>query len=298
VTLPKQMTQADIGIIGGTGVYGVEGMTNIRELDVDTPFGKPSSKIMIGTVQDVVVAFISRHNIGHLILPHEIPYAANVYAMKDLGVKYLLSFTAVGSLREDYKPSDIVLVDQYIDRTFNRQQSFFGNGIVAHIPFGEPVCHKLKDVVKEALVPLNVVVHETGTLVCIEGPAFSTKAESNMYRQWGASIVGMTAIPEAKLAREAEIAYVSIAMVTDFDCWHPDHDHVTVDIVMENLKKNGFNAQRAVVEVVKLIQNNRFVSKAHNTLQDSIMTPVDRIPEETKTKLKPILANYLKNLKH
>jgi 5'-methylthioadenosine phosphorylase len=288
---------AEIGIIGGTGVYGVQGMINIREIDVDTPFGKPSSKIMIGTVADVAIAFIARHNIGHLIPPNEINYQANIYAMKTFGVKYLISITAVGSLREDYKPADIVLVDQYIDRTFSRKQTFFGDGIVAHIPFGEPVCMKLKDLVKEALVPLNVNVHETGTLVCIEGPAFSTKAESNMFRQWGASVVGMTAIPEAKLAREAEIAYVSIAMVTDYDCWHPDHDQVTVDLVMENLKKNGFNAQRAVVEIAKLIKDNRFVSKAHNTLQDSIMTPVDRVPPETLTKLKPILANYLSNLK-
>jgi len=289
--------QAEIGIIGGTGVYGVEGMVDVREVEIDTPFGKPSSKIMIGTVQDVVIAFISRHNIGHLILPHEVPYAANIYALKTLGVKYLVSFTAVGSLREDYKPSDIVLVDQYIDRTFNRLQTFFGNGIVAHIPFGEPVCLKFKDLVKEAFGPLNVTLHDSGTYVCIEGPSFSTKAESNIFRQWGASVVGMTAIPEAKLAREAEIAFVSIAMVTDYDCWHPDHDHVTVDIVMENLKKNGNNAQRAVIEIAKLIKNNRFISKAHNTLQDSIMTPSDRIPEETKTKLKPILANFLQNAK-
>jgi len=292
------MVQAEIGIIGGTGVYGVEGMTNIQELDVDTPYGKPSCKIVVGTVEEVVIAFIARHDTSHRLLPNEVPYAANIYALKVLGVKYILAFTAVGSLREDYKPSDIVLVDQYIDRTYSRRQTFFSDGIIVHIAFGDPVCRTFKSLVKEALEPLkasNTTIHEEGTLVVMEGPAFSTKAESNMYRLWGASLIGMTAIPEAKLAREAEIAYVTVALVTDYDCWHPDHDDVTVDIVMNNLKRNGLNAQKAVIEVVKKIKENRFVSKAHSALRDAILTPIDHIPEATKTRLAPILGPYLKN---
>jgi len=292
------MVHAEIGIIGGSGVYGVQGMSDVQELDIDTPFGKPSCKIMIGTIEGVTIAFIARHDIGHRLLPSEIPYAANIFALKSLGVQYLLSFTAVGSLREDYKPSDIVLVDQYIDRTFNRQQTFFGDGIIVHIPFGDPVCSTFKELVKLALEPLtaeNTTIHDNGTLVVIEGPAFSTKAESNMYRLWGASVVGMTAIPEAKLAREAEIAFVTVALVTDYDCWHPDHDHVTVEMVMQNLKTNGLNAQKAVIEVVKKIKDNRFVSKAHSALRDSILTPVDHIPERTKIRLEPILNKYLRD---
>jgi 5'-methylthioadenosine phosphorylase len=292
------MVQAEIGVIGGSGVYGVQGMIDIQEIDLDTPFGKPSCKLMVGTVEGVVIAFIARHDTTHRLLPNEVPYAANIYALKTLGVKYILAFTAVGSLREDYKPSDIVLVDQYIDRTFSRKPTFFSDGIIVHIPFGDPVCHTFKSIVKEALEPLkaaNTTIHEEGTLVVIEGPAFSTRAESNMHRLWGASVVGMTAIPEAKLAREAEIAYVSVALVTDYDCWHPDHDAVTVEMVMNNLKTNGLNAQKAVVEVVKKIKDNRFVSKAHSALRDSILTPIDHIPEKTKTKLAPIIGKYLTN---
>eukprot|EP01103_Thecamoeba_quadrilineata_P021377 TRINITY_DN9807_c0_g1_i1.p1 TRINITY_DN9807_c0_g1~~TRINITY_DN9807_c0_g1_i1.p1 ORF type:complete len:308 (-),score=43.63 TRINITY_DN9807_c0_g1_i1:29-850(-) len=271
-------------------------MTDVQELDIDTPYGRPSSKVVVGTVEGVVIAFIARHDTTHRLLPSEVPYTANIYALKSLGVNYILAFTAVGSLREDYKPSDIVLVDQYIDRTFKRQQSFFHDGIIVHIAFGDPVCNTFKSVVKEALEPLkaaNTTVHEQGTLVVIEGPAFSTRAESNMYRLWGCSVIGMTAIPEAKLAREAEIAYVSVALVTDYDCWHPDHDDVTVEMVMNNLKTNGLNAQKAVVEVVKKIKDNRFVSKAHSALQNSILTSAEHIPEKTKTRLNPIIGKYL-----
>jgi len=290
---------AEIGFVGGTGVYGVEGMVNSREVDIDTPFGKPSSKIIIGEVEGTKVAFIARHGVTHRLLPYEIPFRANIYALKSIGVKYLISFGACGSLREEVKPLDLVLVDQYIDRTNGRISSFFGNGIIAHVAFADPICPKFKEVVYESLKDKDVLsegatIHNSGTYICIDGPAFSTKAESHMYRQWGGTVIGMTAIPEAKLAREAEIAYLTLALVTDYDCWHPDHDSVTVEMVVKTLKKNGDMAQKALIEIVKAVNLSKFQSKAHSALQNSILTHKEHIPEHTKIQLEHIIGRYMK----
>jgi len=290
-------TQAILGFIGGTGIYGVVGLEKIAELDIDTPFGKPSSKVIIGEIQSVKVAFIARHDTNHRLLPSEIPFRANIYALKLLGVQYLLSFGACGSLREDVKPLDIVLADQFIDKTSNRLQTFFGEGIIGHVSFGDPVCSTFKKLIHEALKNTleseETRIHENGTYVCIEGPGFSSRAESRMYQQWGGSVVGMTAIPEAKLAREAELAYVCVALVTDFDCWHPDHENVTVDMVVKNLSKNGANAQKIVQQVAKIIGTNQFTSRAHNSLQHAILTPQHHIPPQTLLKLSAIVSKYV-----
>jgi len=289
--------KAILGFIGGTGIYAVVGLENISELDIDTPFGKPSSKIVIGEIQSVKVAFIARHDTTHRLLPSEIPFRANIYAMKLLGVQYLVSFGACGSLKEELKPSDIVLVDQFIDRTSNRASTFFGEGIISHVSFGDPVCSIFKSLIYESIKQTfasdELSVHDGGTYVCIDGPCFSSRAESKMYQLWGGSIVGMTAIPEAKLAREAEISYVCVALVTDFDCWHPDHDNVTVEMVMKNLAKNGFNAQKIVQQVATIISNNKFTSKAHSSLQYAILTPHHHIPPQTVGKLSAILTKYM-----
>jgi 5'-methylthioadenosine phosphorylase len=290
--------KADLGIIGGTGIYGVQGMEVKEQLSIETPFGPTSSKIIIGVVEGMTVAFLARHDVGHRLLPTEIPFRANIWALKSVGVKYILSFGACGSLKEEARPLDVVLVDQFIDRTNSRPQTFFGDGIIAHVALGDPVCQVFKGIVKDSLQGIvngESKIHDGGTYICIEGPAFSTKAESLMYRQWGGTVIGMTAVPEVKLVREAEIAYVCVALVTDFDCWHPDHDHVTVELVMNNLKKNGDMAQKIVKEIVKEIQKRGggFVSSAHSALQFSILTPKDKISDHSKQKLKPIIGKYI-----
>jgi 5'-methylthioadenosine phosphorylase len=290
--------QAEIAVIGGTGVYGLEGLENAKTLEINTPFGKPSSPIVIGTLSGIKVAFLARHDTTHRLLPSEIPFRANVFALKLLGVKYVLSFGACGSLREEMKPQDIVVVDQFIDRTKARKDTFFEGGIIAHIAFGEPVDKTFADLAYETIKELNlenVVAHHGGTYVCIEGPAFSTKAESNMYRQWGGSVIGMTAIPESKLVREAEMAYVCVALVTDFDCWHPDHDQVTVEMVVKTLKKNGESAQLIVKNIIKRVAETHFSSPAHHALQHSILTPRHHIPDQVYQRLEPIIGKYLKN---
>eukprot|EP01102_Stenamoeba_stenopodia_P003725 TRINITY_DN13880_c0_g1_i1.p2 TRINITY_DN13880_c0_g1~~TRINITY_DN13880_c0_g1_i1.p2 ORF type:complete len:342 (-),score=104.12 TRINITY_DN13880_c0_g1_i1:113-1012(-) len=290
---PKEVN-VEIAIIGGTGVYGVEGLTDVKELDLDTPFGKPSSLIRIGKIDGVSVAFLARHDVTHRLAPSEVPYQANIYALKMIGVKYILAFGATGSLREEVKPLDIVLVDQFIDRTKSRKDTFFGNGVIAHISFGTPVCETLKGIVKKALDEIKfaegVVVHNSGTYICMEGLAFSTKAESNMYRMWGGTVIGMTALPEAKLAREAEIAYCTVALATDYDCWHPDHDQVTVEMVIKNLKQNGVHAQDIVKGFVKKLSESPFESAAHNALQYAILT--HHISDENKERLKYIIGKY------
>lgn len=284
----------EIAFIGGTGVYGVEGLTDVQELDLDTPFGKPSSKIRVGKLEGVPVAFLARHDVNHRLLPAEVPYRANIYALKSIGVKYIIAFGATGSLREEVRPLDIVLVDQFFDRTKARADTFFGNGVIAHISLGNPVCEKLKDLVKDAIGEIKlkegVTLHESGTYICIEGPAFSTKAESNAFRLWGGTVIGMTGVPEFKLAREAEIAYASIALVTDYDCWHPDHDAVTVEMVVKNLKQNGEHAQAITKTVVKKLAANKFESSAHSALQFAILT--HHISDENKQCLGPIIAKY------
>lgn len=290
------MTVARIGIIGGSGLYKMEALQNVEEVEVDTPFGAPSDAIILGSLGNTRVAFLARHGRNHTLLPGEIPFRANIYAMKKLGVEYLISASAVGSLQGEVKPLDMVIPDQFIDRTKDRISTFFGEGIVAHIAFGEPICKNLARVLGEAIACLNlpnVTLHEGGTYLCMEGPAFSTKAESHLYRSWGAKIIGMTNLTEAKLAREAEIAYATLALVTDYDCWHPDHDSVTVDMVIANLHKNAVNAQEVIKETVKRLSDNPPVSDAHSALKYAILTRLDVASMETKQKLGLLLQKYL-----
>jgi 5'-methylthioadenosine phosphorylase len=290
------MSQVKIGIIGGSGLYKMEALKDVEEITINTPFGKPSDAFIKGTLDGVPVVFLARHGRGHTILPTELPFRANIYAMKSLGVEYIISASAVGSLKAEAKPLDMVIPDQFIDRTRNRISTFFGEGIVAHITFGDPVCPKLASLVGDAAQSVDLGgpdVHIGGTYVCMEGPAFSTKAESNLYRSWGATIIGMTNLQEAKLAREAEIAYATLALVTDYDCWHPDHDSVTVEMVVANLHKNAENAQKVIRETVKRIAANPPASEAHEALKYAILTPLDKIPAETKQKMKHILQKYV-----
>lgn len=290
------MTDVRIGIIGGSGLYKMDSLKDVREVEVDTPFGKPSDALIVGTLEGTPVAFLARHGRNHTLLPSELPFRANIYAMKSLGVEYLISASAVGSLQAEAKPLDMVLPDQFIDRTKGRVSTFFGEGIVAHIAFGDPVCKNLAAVLEEAIASLDlpdVALHRGGTYVCMEGPAFSTRAESNLYRSWGATVIGMTNLPEAKLAREAEIAYATLALVTDYDCWHPDHDSVTVDMVISNLTKNAVNAQRVIQETVRRLAQNPPPSEAHHALKYAILTPLDKAPPETKAKLELLLKKYL-----
>ncbi|MBD2338292.1 S-methyl-5'-thioadenosine phosphorylase [Calothrix sp. FACHB-156] len=291
------MAEAQIGIIGGSGLYKMDALKDIEEVQVDTPFGSPSDALILGRLDGTQVAFLARHGRNHTLLPSELPFRANIYAMKQLGVKYLISASAVGSLKAEAKPLDMVIPDQFIDRTKNRISTFFGEGIVAHIAFGDPVCHNLAGVLTDAIASLNlpdVTLHRGGTYVCMEGPAFSTKAESNLYRSWGATVIGMTNLPEAKLAREAEIAYATLALVTDYDCWHPDHDSVTVEMVIGNLQRNAVNAQKVIQETVRRLSENPPASDAHSALKYAILTQLDKAPTATKEKLGLLLQKYLK----
>ena len=290
------MTAAKIGIIGGSGLYKMEALQEIEEVQLDTPFGKPSDSLIVGNLDGTRVAFLARHGRNHHLSPSELPFRANIHAMKQLGVDYLISASAVGSLQTAVKPLDMVVPDQFIDRTKNRESSFFGEGIVAHIAFGDPVCTQLAKVLFESIESLDleeVTAHRGGTYICMEGPAFSTKAESHLYRSWGATIIGMTNLPEAKLAREAEIAYATLALVTDYDCWHPSHDSVTVEMVIGNLKRNAVNAQRVIRESVRRLSENPPSSDAHSALQYAILTPLDKAPATTKEKLQLLLQKYL-----
>lgn len=290
------MESVEIGIIGGSGLYQMDALKNVQEIELETPFGKPSGAFIIGELEGTTVAFLARHGEGHTLLPSEIPFRANIHGMKQLGVKYIISASAVGSLKENIKPLDMVIPYQFIDRTKNRISTFFGEGIAAHISFGHPICNQLATILGEAIASLDlpdVDVHREGTYLCMEGPAFSTVAESNLYQSWGATVIGMTNIPEAKLAREAEIAYATLALVTDYDCWHPDHDHVTVEMILDVLKKNAINAQKVIKETVKRIRENPFESKAHSALKYAIVSDLNKAPTETKEKLSLLLKKYL-----
>jgi 5'-methylthioadenosine phosphorylase len=290
------MAQAKIGIIGGSGLYKMEALKDVEEVQLETPFGSPSDALIVGTLDGTSVAFLARHGRNHHLTPSELPFRANIHAMKQLGVEYLVSASAVGSLKEEAKPLDMVVPDQFIDRTKNRVSTFFGEGIVAHIAFADPVCNNLAGVVAEAVASLelpDVILHRGGTYVCMEGPAFSTKAESHLYRSWGATVIGMTNLPEAKLAREAEIAYATLALVTDYDCWHPDHDSVTVEMVIANLQRNATNAQKVIQETVRRLAENPPVSEAHSALKFAILTQLDKVPAATKEKLGLLLQKYL-----
>jgi 5'-methylthioadenosine phosphorylase len=290
------METIEIGIIGGSGLYQMDALKNVKKIELETPFGKTSDTFIMGELDGVKVVFLARHGEGHILLPSEIPFRANIHGMKQLGVKYIISASAVGSLKENIKPLDMVIPDQFIDRTKNRISTFFGEGIAAHIGFGHPVCHQLATILGEAIASLNlpeVELHREGTYLCMEGPAFSTVAESNLYQSWGATVIGMTNIPEAKLAKEAEIAYATLALVTDYDCWHPDHDHVTVEMILNVLKQNAINAQKIIQKTVKRISENPFESKSHSALKYAIVSDLNKVPTETKEKLFLLLKKYL-----
>ncbi|REJ59857.1 MAG: S-methyl-5'-thioadenosine phosphorylase [Microcystis aeruginosa Ma_QC_B_20070730_S2] len=289
------MTTVKIGIIGGSGLYKMDALKDVREVSLDTPFGSPSDALILGTLDGTEVAFLARHGRGHHFLPTELPFRANIHALKQLGVEYIISASAVGSLKAEVKPLDLVIPDQFIDRTKERIATFFGEGIVAHVAFGDPICPQLANILGDAVASLNlpeVTLHRGGTYICMEGPAFSTKAESNLYRSWGATVIGMTNLTEAKLAREAEIAYATLALVTDYDCWHPDHDHVTVEMVIENLHHNAINAQKVIQETVRRLAANPPVSAAHSALKYAILTRLDSVPVATKEKLALFLKKY------
>jgi 5'-methylthioadenosine phosphorylase len=290
------MAEARIGIIGGSGLYKMEALKDIEERKIETPFGSPSDALVLGTLDGTRVAFLARHGRHHTLMPTELPFRANIYAMKSLGVEYIISASAVGSLQAEVKPLDMVIPDQFIDRTRHRVSTFFGDGIVGHVSFGEPICMVLAQILGDAIASLNlsdVTLHRGGTYICMEGPAFSTQAESNLYRSWGGTIIGMTNLQEAKLAREAEIAYATLALSTDYDCWHPDHDSVTVEMVIQNLQKNAQNAQRVIQESVKRLSESYPVSKAHDALKYAIITPLDQVPAQTKQNLALLLRKYI-----
>jgi len=282
-----------IGIIGGSGLYDMAELSDREERQVSTPFGDPSAAYVIGTLRGQRVAFLARHGIGHRLMPSELNFRANVYGFKTLGVEYILSASAVGSLKEQYKPLDLVIPDQFVDRTRGRVSTFFGRGLVAHVGFAHPFCSILSDVAFRAAQTSSATVHKGGTYVCMEGPQFSTFAESNLYRSWGMDIIGMTNLQEAKLAREAEICYTTIALVTDYDCWHPDHDQVTVDMIIANLTQNAKMAQAVIAEAVGQLPFERTCECA-TALKHAIITRPDAVPSETLMALAPLVGKYLR----
>src|SRR5262245_46019507 len=281
-----------IGIIGGSGLYQMEGLSQIDEIEIDTPFGKPSDLYRIGTLEGKQVAFLARHNRNHTLLPSELNFRANVYGFKKLGVDWILSASAVGSLKEEIRPLDIVLPDQFYDRTKARISTFFGDGIVVHVSFAHPVCAQLADLIEQGAKDAGIHIKRGGTYVCMEGPQFSTMAESNAYRRNGADLIGMTNLQEAKLAREAEICYTTIALVTDYDCWHPDHDAVTVTEVIENLRKNNGNGQKILRAAVKRLPVDR-TCKCGHALSHAIMTDLSKVPGKTLAKVELLLRKYV-----
>lgn len=289
------MSEVKIGVIGGSGLYQMEALKDVEEVRLETPFGDPSDAFVIGTLGGVRVAFLPRHGRGHTLMPTELPFRANIYAMKMLGVERIISASAVGSLREEYKPMDIAFPDQFFDRTRHRASTFFGGGIVAHVTFADPVCKDLCDVLERAGREdlESVDIHRGGTYLCMEGPAFSTRAESEVYRSWGMSVIGMTNLQEAKLAREAEICYATMALVTDYDCWHPDHHSVTVEMVIDYLNKNSANAQKLIAGAVARLASSGRGCKCGRALQHAIITSPDKISPEARTRLKAIIGKYV-----
>ena len=281
-----------IGIIGGSGLYQMAGLTDIQEIEIETPFGKPSDAYRIGTLEGRQVAFLPRHNRHHTISPSELNFRANIYGFKKLGVEWILSASAVGSLKEEIRPLDIVLPDQFHDLTKTRISTFFTDGIVVHISFAHPVCPVLADVIEQGAQDCGIHVKRGGTYVCMEGPQFSTVAESNSYRRNGADLIGMTNLQEAKLAREAEICYTTIALVTDYDCWHPQHDAVTVTEVIENLRKNSDNAQTIIRATVKRLPVDR-TCKCGHALKHAIMTDISKVPQTTRNKVELLIRKYV-----
>ena len=281
-----------VGVIGGSGLYAMEAFEQSEEKYISTPFGDPSDALMGGQISGRQVWFLPRHGRGHTVMPHEINHRANIWAMRSLGVRWLICVTAVGSLKEEYAPRQIVLPDQYYDRTSRRERhTFFGEGIAAHVGFGDPVSERLRSILNQVALEEGCVVHDGGTYVNMDGPAFSTRAESEMYRRQGFDVIGMTNLPEAKLAREAEIALATLCMVTDYDCWHEAEEDVSVETVIENLQANAANAQRIVARAVTQVPTDPNWPE-HDALAPALMTPRDYWPEETARKLEPILAKY------
>ena len=281
-----------IGVIGGSGLYQMDVLENVEEVSIDTPFGPPSDNYIIGTIEGVKVAFLARHGRGHRIMPHELNSRANIWGFKKLGVEYLIAVSACGSMKEEIRPGDIVIPDQLFDRTRRSPQTFFGDGLVVHVSVAEPFCPYLSDVLYEAVKETGARVHKGGTFIIIEGPRFSTKGESRIFRQWGVDIIGMTAIPEAFLAREAEISYAIMAHVTDYDVWHEEEEPVTVEMVIQRLQQNTQIAQQAIVNAVRRLKDAP-PSPFRGALKDAIITARDKIPPETKERLRLLIGKYL-----
>lgn len=289
------LNQARLGVLGGSGLYAMEGLEDVQELDIDTPFGRPSDSLRLGRLGGMEVVFLARHGRHHSFLPSEVPYRANIWAMRSLGVRWILSPSAVGSLQESVRPLDMVVPDQFLDRTHQRPLSFFGEGAVAHVAMADPFCPvlcRLLGDVADSLMPEGRNLHRGGTYLCMEGPAFSTRAESTLYRSWGCSVIGMTNHTEARLAREAEIAYATLAMATDYDCWYAEHDSVTVEMVIANLRANAQLATEIVRTAAERIAAQRPGSVAHSALKDALMTAKEQVPVETRRRLDLLTTPY------
>ncbi len=283
-----------IGIIGGSGMDDLEGIRDLSEHTVSTPYGRPSARLITGRLEEREIVFLPRHGKGHRLLPTEIPFRANLWAMKKMGVTHLFSVSAVGSLKEQIVPGDIVFPDQFIDRTFLREATFFGRGVVAHVQFGDPVCPHLLEVLQQTAAENGTRYHRGGTYICMEGPAFSTRAESNLYRAWGGAVIGMTNLQEAKLAREAEMCFATIALATDYDCWHETEQEVSVESILEVMRKNIVTSKRLIREAVGRVRDGAGCS-CRDALRYAILTPLDKLPKKRKLELEPILGRYLHN---
>jgi 5'-methylthioadenosine phosphorylase len=289
------LSAARLGVLGGSGLYAMEGLEQVEERVVETPYGVPSDSLRIGRLGELEVVFLARHGRHHTFSPTEVPYRANLWALRSLGVRWILSASAVGSLQHHIRPLDMVVPDQFIDRTHQRPLSFFGDGVVAHVGIADPYCSVLSRLLAEAgesLMPAGRELHRGGTYLCMEGPAFSTRAESELYRSWGSDVIGMTNHTEARLAREAEMAYTTLAMVTDYDCWHLEHASVTVDLVIENLRANATLAQAIMREAATRVERLRPASNAHHALRDALMTPPERVPAATRRRTDLFTAPY------
>jgi len=286
-SMASELSQARLGVLGGSGLYAMDGLEDLREITVETPFGSPSDQLRLGRIGDLEVVFLARHGRHHSFSPSEVPYRANLWALRSLGVRWILSVSAVGSLQEQCRPLDMLVPDQFIDRTHQRPLSFFGDGLVAHVGVADPFCPVLSRIladVGESLMPEGRTLHRGGTYLCMEGPAFSTRAESELYRSWGCSVIGMTNHTEARLAREAEMAYSTLAMVTDYDCWHEEHDAVTVEMVIDNLRSNAQLAQQIVAMAAERVAAQRPPSSAHQALRHALMTPQAAVPPATRAR--------------
>ena len=289
------LAQARLGVLGGSGLYAMEGLKDLREITLGTPYGAPSDSLRLGRLGEMEVVFLARHGRHHNHTPTEVPYRANLWALRSLGVRWILSVSAVGSLREELKPLDMMVPDQFIDRTHQRPLSFFGEGLVAHVTNADPFCPVLSSILADAgesLMPAGRSLHRGGTYLCMEGPAFSTRAESELYRSWGCSVIGMTNHTEARLAREAEMAYTTLAMVTDYDCWHQEHDSVTVEMVIDNLRSNAVLAQQIVASAAARIGAQRPASGAHHALRHALMTAKEQVPAETRLRTELFTSPY------